>query len=316
MADVALADLVASLEELIQKDEGSRGIKPLIIAGELLKAAQDIVTAEVVLILTGFPCRIDSSPPTETDGLHGAVAIARAVKSLGHEAIIVIDECNAEPMRATIQASETPDIPLEIFPAGAVWTDVEHNRVATLLRRAQHVVAIERAGPGSDGHYYTMRGKDMTHLVAPIDRLMPDVTISPCSVRSTGIGDGGNETGTGRVVDLVRKHIPNGEKIACVVAAHNTIMCSVSNWGGYALACAIAAVAMGRGIAPKTMESLNRFCSSAAEQVAITDAMVAAGARDGPTGAASAMVDGMPLSTSIDILENLHQIVKRRSLLS
>lgn len=34
------------------------------------------------------------------------------------------------------------------------------------------VIAIERSGPCMDGGYRTMRGYDMTHLVAPLEMLL------------------------------------------------------------------------------------------------------------------------------------------------
>lgn len=57
------------------------------------------------------------------------------------------------------------------------------------------VVAIERAGPGPDGSYYTMRALRMDQHVAPLERLLS------CAPRawSVGIGDGGNEVGMGKV---------------------------------------------------------------------------------------------------------------------
>ncbi|XP_067403194.1 D-glutamate cyclase, mitochondrial-like [Emydura macquarii macquarii] len=54
-----------------------------------------------------------------------------------------------------------------------------------------------------------------------------------------GIGDGGNELGMGKVKEAVRRHIKNGDVIACDVEADFTIVAGVSNWGGYAVACAL-----------------------------------------------------------------------------
>ena len=45
----------------------------------------------------------------------------------------------------------------------------------------------------------------------------------------------------GKVLPLVEQHIPNGAQIACVIPTDHLIVCSVSNWGGYALAAALAA---------------------------------------------------------------------------
>ncbi len=51
-----------------------------------------------------------------------------------------------------------------------------------------HVVAIERAGRAADGHYYTMRAFDMTHIVAPIDDLF--LTARTCASVSVSVSVG------------------------------------------------------------------------------------------------------------------------------
>eukprot|EP00952_Eustigmatos_sp_NYUAD-ZCMA_P005446 23797-Eustigmatos_ZCMA.PRE.1 len=75
---------------------------------------------------------------------------------------------------------------------------------------------------------------------------------------SIGIGDGGNELGMGKVIDLIYEScIPDAERIGCVVPTNYLIVASVSNWGGYALAAAIALVAAQvRMVCVKTRTSL------------------------------------------------------------
>lgn len=46
--------------------------------------------------------------------------------------------------------------------------------------------------------------------------------------------------GMGKLVDLVKEHVPHGETIACSIATTNLIVTGVSNWGGYALATALS----------------------------------------------------------------------------
>jgi hypothetical protein len=58
-------------------------------------------------------------------------------------------------------------------------------------------------------------------------------------------GDGGNEVGMGKVYDAVlNSKIANARAIACVVPANHLLVCSVSNWGGYALAAATGVVGL------------------------------------------------------------------------
>lgn len=64
------------------------------------------------------------------------------------------------------------------------------------------LVAIERTGRAVDGHYYTMRGRDMSHLTAPIDDLFLFAS-QKGTTKTIGIGDGGNELGMGKVVEVL-----------------------------------------------------------------------------------------------------------------
>ena len=48
-----------------------------------------------VAVLTGFPCMVEHTPPTETDGPPGALAVARACLGLGKSVRLLIDEVSA-----------------------------------------------------------------------------------------------------------------------------------------------------------------------------------------------------------------------------
>lgn len=115
--------------------------------------------------------------------------------------------------------------------------------------------------------------------------------------------------------------IPNGEVIACVVPTDHLIVCSVSNWGGYALAASIAAVSLldpdtsnPSSSSSKTIPSpllrdrIIRFLPSDEEEQLKCTRMVEAGARDGVTGVRGLFVDGMPLKESLRILDALRSI--------
>ncbi|MGH0157205.1 UNVERIFIED_CONTAM: hypothetical protein FKN15_078273 [Acipenser sinensis] len=54
-----------------------------------------------------------------------------------------------------------------------------------------------------------------------------------------GIGEGGNDLGMGKVKEAVRKCMPRGELVACDVGDDFAVTVGVSNWGGYAVACAL-----------------------------------------------------------------------------
>jgi hypothetical protein len=181
--------LVDKMEELVQVDEGRRGIKEIILpAGELYNAALDLANAHTVVIITGFPCLLNNTPPTETDGPLGALAIAKCLLLLGKDVIVATDECNEEVVLACAAASahknklpggtKVGTLTLESFPGGNAFNAKEEARMLSLSHRADMVVAIERMGPCADGRYLTMRGFDMTALAAPLEELLkPSVAV-------------------------------------------------------------------------------------------------------------------------------------------
>lgn len=97
---------------------------------------------------------------------------------------------------------------------------------------------IERTGRAADGSHYNARKMNFKHLVNPIDDLFLAARKIP-GISSTGVGDGGNELGMGKVKEAVKRHIQNGDVIACDVEADFAVITGVSNWGGCALACTL-----------------------------------------------------------------------------
>jgi hypothetical protein len=303
--------IVNELERAVSRDEGGRGIGPLVQYGDLLKAAVDIASAERVAIVTGFPCLIANQMPQETDGPLGAVALARTIASLGHEVVIVTDDVCAPALTACIDAMKLEAgsadvcsrIVLESFAGGDKWGRAEEARLDAIAGSIDHCVSIERAGPSSTGTYLTASAKDMTHILAPLDRLINHCAVR--GVRSTGIGDGGNEVGMGKVFGLVHQFVKNGPVIACVTKTDNLVVASVSNWGGYALSAAIALVANGGPLGPTATAAV----VNVDQEAALCQALVDSGAADGLTGKCELSIDGMSLETSLDILRTCSALV-------
>ena len=190
-----IGELLASVESLVQKDQGNRGIGSIVLpAGELKKAAQTMLESRRVAIITGFPCLLKHNPPTETDGPLGALALAKCLLMLGKDVIIATDECNEEVLLACSQATmahkttttrtkintfhrnlgnrPAGKFSMESFPASTEFGAAEEKRLEELKATVDLVIAIERAGPCQDGRYLTMRGYDMTHIVAPLEMLL------------------------------------------------------------------------------------------------------------------------------------------------
>mmetsp|Transcript_33610 Transcript_33610/g.45432 ORF Transcript_33610/g.45432 Transcript_33610/m.45432 type:complete len:325 (-) Transcript_33610:11-985(-) len=305
--------IIDRLERAVSRDEGGRGIRCLVQHGDMLSAAIDISTARSVAIVTGFPCLIENDVPQETDGPLGAMAVARTVAALGHRALLLTDEINGPPMEACLSCIAADArgrgddlckrITLETFKGGAAWGQDQDRRLDAIAGEVDHVLFIERTGPAQDGTYRTASKKDMTHMVAPLERLAH--LCAARGVRSTGIGDGGNEVGMGKVFSQVHLNIKNGPEIGCVTRTSHLIVASVSNWGGYALSAALAVLAGGeegrekdrKGGSHKMM--MTGLIVSDDQEEALCRALVEAGVADGLTGKLELSIDGMPLETSL-----------------
>jgi hypothetical protein len=158
-----VAGVLRSLEAIVSRDPGGRGIRHLTQLGGLHDAAAALVAASRgVAVLTGFPCVQGHSVPTENDGLAGAVAIARAALLLGKPSVeFVTDECNKEPLVAcrdwllTVGVSLGEDwsgrLQLHTLPPASTWTEAHTDIMSGVMGRCDHWVAIERAGRAVDG---------------------------------------------------------------------------------------------------------------------------------------------------------------------
>ena len=104
----------------------------------------------------------------------------------------------------------------------------------------------------------------------------------------------------GKVIEAVHQHINNGISIGCTTPADFLVTVSVSNWGGYALAAALAAEQLqkqhGSSASVLSAEALiDRMVPTPMEAKLSVEASLEAGARDGISGTAEAVwsVDGM-----------------------
>ncbi|NXX76077.1 GLUCM protein, partial [Urocolius indicus] len=239
------AQKIKTLETLIGIDPGERGIAHLQQQNELLKACLSISHARAVLITTGFPTHFTYEPPEENDGPPGALAIAAVLQALEKEVAIVTDQRAMNLNKKIIEEAVQLGVLKRPVPLLSYQKENDDSALMFLCEngnprrpRFDHLIAIERAGMAADGNYYNARKVNIKHLVDPIDELFLAAQTIP-GVKTTGVGDGGNELGMGKVKDAVKKHIKNGDVIACDVEADFTIVAGVSNWGGYAIACAL-----------------------------------------------------------------------------
>ena len=298
MTSPVLQQFCNELEEIVQVDHGNRGIAHLIQALDgcsLARAAKLLsVNRKTVGILTGFPCNVDYSPPTETDGPAGALAIAKALHAIGSQVVVLTDQVN-KAVLATFQDF----LPIEVIGV----SQFDRKTFEFWADKLDHIVAIERPGQAKDQKYYTMRGIDLSSKVAPFEKLIQMMKARDKERSFTAIGDGGNELGMGNILSTVERYIPHGETIGCCIPSDHLIVGAVSNWAGFALAAAICAA----DLLNKGSPSFNGLLTSA-EHFQLAENLRVLGVRDGVTGEADAKtVDGLPFSLSEDILRQIHE---------
>ncbi len=184
-----------------------------------------------------------------------------------------------------------------------------------------HLIAIERVGPSHTADSlaqqhrsgeiplqrfidqvpakdrdccHNMRGECIDQFAGDLHRLFEEVSEAQPGVKTIGIGDGANEIGMGSVAWEELERRLSGEqsaRVPCRIATDWNIVAGTSNWGGYALA---AAVALLRG----QVSAVAPF--DCRQQQEVLEAMVAKGpAVDGVTRRREATVDGLPFLTYI-----------------
>ena len=268
--------VISAIERRIAEDSGGRGIENLVQWGHLEASALALRNAPKVGIISGF--YVPDAMMGETDGPPGAKAIGEALTGLGSEVIYITDHLIAP-----------------LFEALALPTIRLYDSELLQREALTHVVSIERVGRARDGNYYNMRGKDISAYTEPIDEMV--LQANAAGLPTIGIGDGGNEIGMGLVREQAVKDVPNGELIACDVSTTHLIVCGVANWGGYGLAAALSLLS-GRELLPSTQQAKNDVLR-----------LAEAGAVDGVTRKAESTVDGLPLSESMKVLENIRALM-------
>ena len=261
------------LEALIARDPGGRGVAALVLPGELGRGAALLTKAHGILVATGFA--VGSDGLAETDGPPGALFLARALTALGKRVTLATHASCAAVLRAGLRALKLP-AELAVLEPGADPT--------FLLDRHDLVVTVELPGQGADGEYRSMRGLVITNRHARLDELLPAAAAR--SLPTIAVGDGGNEAGMGKVLQRVRASVRLGELIGAVLPADVLVAAGTSNWGAYGLIAAIDPALL----------------PTPAEELALLEALVAAGAVDGVTLRPEPTVDGIEAGLYFDVL--------------
>jgi hypothetical protein len=273
-----LESIDAQIEAIVLSDPGARGVHQLLLPGDLAGAADELMRAQRVLILTGFV--IPALKTGETDGPPGAVALASGLWRMGIATTIVTD-----PLNGVI--FDRSGLSLVELPLPDLWE----------RERPTHVVAVERPGRAMDGRYYTMSGieiSQMDEVASLFDRAAAEEGIV-----TIGIGDGGNEIGMGKVFERVVRSIALGEKIASVVSADRLIVAGTSNWGAWGL------------LASMSIRAEEDLLPTDEEAWDAVKAFVSAGGVDGRTGRPDLSVDGLGMEEYLFPLRQLRDLIAK-----
>ena len=227
-----------------------------------------------VIIGTGFPV-VDTF---ETDGPVGAIALYESLQALGAEPVIA---CGPPLSRAISDQYQVLEL---AAPDLASATEEAEAMLAALQPAA--VISIERPGLAEDGHYYNMRGEDITARCSFFD---PYVRLAQCP--TIAIGDGGNEIGMGKIGPA----IASLNIRASVTACDELLVADVSNWGAYGL-IALLAKWSGRDLLARI------------SPLEILDYLSARGSVDGVTRENTLTEDGLDAAEGIALLQELRSL--------
>jgi hypothetical protein len=290
------------IEALIHRDVG-RGMDAVFQAtqGGLWGAASALAASPAprIALITGFFVPGGDPPAAETDGPAGAALVALGFIRAGLICRLATDTLCQSACQAALDCAGASDVPIDAVAPGGSTDDVRD-----LWRRqgVDWVIAIERCGPGKDGHPRNMRGTDISAFAAPLDRLF-----SAGPWRTIAVGDGGNEIGMGRVPKrLIARHVPLGNTIGCVVPADFLIAAGVSHWGAYAMLAALAMLrsnwseAMVSGLTTKLDQS-------------VVEALIRDGpAVDGVSLRREATIDALGMSVHHEVMVAIREIVNEQ----
>lgn len=293
MTQSLITESIRRIDRMARRDPGQRGFSTGASVDHLNRAAEHLLSAERVILVTGFCIR--AAMIGENDGPPGTLALAAALRQLGKNVHLVSDRHSTGLLAAGSAPYGAPFKTLEL----SLDQEKADQQIQTLLASfaPTHVVAIERPGNALDGHRYSMRGETLDDLSPSADRLLqPD---APRSYRTLAIGDGGNELGMGSLRQELMGRIQHGELIFCATPADDVIPAGISNWGAYALVAALS------------LQTGQLLLQTPEHERKVLEAMLAAGAVDGCTRQPELSVDGIAWAEYAATLSDIYAETRR-----
>ena len=284
---------IHQIEKIIFQDPGNRGISSLFQPNSLLKSSELILKTQKSkksFILTGFCCLTSSS---ETDGPLGSSLLNSVLNNLGFNTYLLTDPFSEKVVKAS---SKTDKVIIE----KSYESFLEKNKENDI----SFIVSCERPGRSLKyKDYRTMRAKNITHQNCNLDLLFPGENEKK-SYLTIGIGDGGNECGTGNIYREVQEKINFGHEICTDRFCDMLIMSGVSNWGALGLSASLV-------ILNGEKKNMEYFIDECYYQREMLQKMIDAGSYDGVTGKGELSVDGMMFDNEhSEITQKVVNIVK------
>lgn len=270
--------------ENIMVERNLRGMKTVqsaLTPGYVLRAVQLMLPIRGrVLIGTGFPV-VDTF---ETDGPVGAIALYRAFEMLGAEPIIVCGKPLSGELENDYRVHE-----LKVGP----HEERDHEALTALQElKPELIVSIERPGMAADGHYYNMRGENISERAACFDSFLQH---SHCP--TIAIGDGGNEIGMGNIQEALKDLDIQASATEC----DELVIADVSNWA------ALGLIAMLDWLTGKDL--LGKL-----DSLAVLEFLSKRGSVDGVSRENTLTEDGLPAQDGIDLIQRLRTTIEHNKL--
>lgn len=231
-----------------------------------------------ILLATGFYV----AGYAETDGPPGTFYLAKALKKLGFNPIIVTDE----PCRDFFN-----DDSIEVL---YLKKGFDANEVLEKYSPVS-LISIERCGENIKGDYANMRGISIADNTVEIDHLF-DVALDR-GIYTIGVGDGGNEIGMGNMAEIISSKL---SLVPCKTKVEDLIIATISNWGAFALCAELS-----------LLEGKNLFADFD-EIFAYLQYIVSKGSVDGVKKEHIATVDGYDISVEKEVIDNINKYLAEK----
>jgi D-glutamate cyclase len=287
------------------------------ICGQIAEALLPRLADSTVILVTGTGNPV-WLPNGETDGPSGVAVLARVLAALGVRTCVLSEKRFLPGIAASVQAAGVPlleeaawrqrsnaALALE-FPTGPEDGQVFVDSLMDRLPGISSVFFIEKPGPNIRGVFHNSSGKPKDSGWVAHAQLLAEAATQR-KLLTVAVGDGGNEIGFGRIRSQLTDLHPYGNDCGCPCHAgllDNTevdflLPASVSNWGGYAIGCALALQSRRFTLMP-AWDDVQRSIQ----------APITCGAFDGYSGLAVASVDGTSPAANHAIYQLMLEVLR------